>query len=233
LEISNDIRANVEVHDERKAAIRHLDIEQVRAFSMIVLRLESLCSQASASSSQGNGQGQGQGQISSQGQQPPSLTSPTSPTVPPNADHRMSKMPSGSGGLSQNVHGAGAGLAPGSGGLMVPPAHLGPVIRDEMTDEDLVVIIESLTTRAENCMSTLVSDTSASIIGFKLQGGWTYADAVVPQTPRWFRFRHGCSGTGYQDRREFVGACYGVDEREATVVQVKCAGRIGSGKRLE
>jgi hypothetical protein len=38
-----------------------------------------------------------------------------------------------------------------------PPAHLGPQIRDDMTDEELAVIIESLTTRIENCLSTLVS----------------------------------------------------------------------------
>jgi adenylate cyclase len=39
----------------------------------------------------------------------------------------------------------------------VPVVHLGPQIKDDMTDEELAVIIESLTTRVENCMSTLVS----------------------------------------------------------------------------
>lgn len=38
------------------------------------------------------------------------------------------------------------------------PIHLGPAIRDDMTDEELGIIIESLTTRIENCLSTLVSN---------------------------------------------------------------------------
>ncbi|KAK4684783.1 hypothetical protein P7C73_g5383, partial [Tremellales sp. Uapishka_1] len=38
---------------------------------------------------------------------------------------------------------------------VLPPVHLGPVIKQEMTDEELCVIIDSLTTRMENAMSTL------------------------------------------------------------------------------
>ena len=38
-----------------------------------------------------------------------------------------------------------------------PPSHLGPAIREEMSDSDLAEIVESLTTRIENCTSTLVS----------------------------------------------------------------------------
>lgn len=38
-----------------------------------------------------------------------------------------------------------------------PPVYLGPNIKDDMTDDELSLIIESLTTRLENTMSTLVS----------------------------------------------------------------------------
>lgn len=38
-----------------------------------------------------------------------------------------------------------------------PPSFLGPNIVDEMDDAELGVIIESMTTRVENCLSTLVS----------------------------------------------------------------------------
>jgi adenylate cyclase len=38
-----------------------------------------------------------------------------------------------------------------------PPTYLGPSIKDEMNDDELTLIIESLTTRLENTMSTLVS----------------------------------------------------------------------------
>lgn len=49
------------------------------------------------------------------------------------------------------------------GGYSVPPPmmHLGPHIRDDMTDEELCVVIESLVTRIENSMSTLVSGSSS------------------------------------------------------------------------
>ncbi|EIW72154.1 hypothetical protein TREMEDRAFT_26067, partial [Tremella mesenterica DSM 1558] len=39
--------------------------------------------------------------------------------------------------------------------LKPPVAHLGPQIREEMTDEELCLVVESLVTRAENCLSTL------------------------------------------------------------------------------
>jgi adenylate cyclase len=124
LEISNDLRANVEVADPR--AIRNesrlIDIDQVRELSTLILRLEAL----SAAS-------------------PPQLPSspvlsPTSPTSPRTPSTRSQTVP-----ITQSSH-----------PVTVPPAFLGPAIREEMTDEELTMIIESLTTRAENSMSTLV-----------------------------------------------------------------------------
>jgi len=46
--------------------------------------------------------------------------------------------------------------SPRKGHPVQPNALLGPTIREEMNDEELGVIIESLTTRIENSMSTLV-----------------------------------------------------------------------------
>ncbi len=52
----------------------------------------------------------------------------------------------------------GNGVQNGGGGIKsMPPPHLGPTIKEDMTDDELGIIIESLTTRIENSMSTLVS----------------------------------------------------------------------------
>lgn len=49
------------------------------------------------------------------------------------------------------------------------PVLLGPNVKDDMTDEELGVIIESLTTRIENCLSTLVSNgLNQTGLGFRL-----------------------------------------------------------------
>lgn len=49
--------------------------------------------------------------------------------------------------------------------LTAPPSFLGPCIREDMTDEELTLIIESLTTRAENTVSTLVRHSCLSTSG--------------------------------------------------------------------
>ncbi|KIR31680.1 adenylate cyclase [Cryptococcus deuterogattii MMRL2647] len=101
LEISNEIRAEVEVNDARKAAERQrsVDIDQVCQLSDIALRLEAVCSYNPTPSSPGE-----------------------SPKV-------------------MRLH---------------PPAsYLGPTIREDMNDEELWTIIESLVGRIENAMSTL------------------------------------------------------------------------------
>ncbi|KIR98883.1 adenylate cyclase [Cryptococcus deuterogattii 2001/935-1] len=101
LEISNEIRAEVEVNDVRKAAERQrsVDIDQVCQLSDIALRLEAVCSYNPTPSSPGE-----------------------SPKV-------------------MRLH---------------PPAsYLGPTIREDMNDEELWTIIESLVGRIENAMSTL------------------------------------------------------------------------------
>lgn len=103
LEISNEIRAEVEVNDARKAAERQrsVDIDQVCQLSDIVLRLEAVCS-----------------------------CNPT-PSSP--------------------------GESPKVMRLHPPASYLGPTIREDMNDEELWTIIESLVGRIENAMSTLVS----------------------------------------------------------------------------
>ncbi|WRT69993.1 uncharacterized protein IL334_006986 [Kwoniella shivajii] len=102
LEMSNDLRAEVEVNDARKPAeARKIDIEQVKELSSITLRLEAICNVGSSS---------------------------------------------GSGSGLNVVHQSDA---------FSPPSSPSPSIREDMTDEELLVIIESLTGRVENALSTL------------------------------------------------------------------------------
>ena len=119
LEISNDIRANVEVNAHTfHSASRSIDIDQVKELSALILRLEAL----------------------SAAQHDVPNTAPADPTSPKLGSARLAVT------TSTQVH----GLHP------APPSYLGPSIRDDMTDEELTLIIESLTTRAENTVSTLV-----------------------------------------------------------------------------
>lgn len=105
LEISNEIRAEVEVNDARKSAERQrsVDIDQVYQLSDIALRLEAVCCYN---------------------------PTPSSPGDTPTA------------GVMR---------------LHPPASYLGPSIREDMNDEELWTIIESLVGRIENVMSTLVS----------------------------------------------------------------------------
>ncbi|KAK8853425.1 hypothetical protein IAR55_004131 [Kwoniella newhampshirensis] len=120
-EISNELRAEVEVNDARKLAEeqRVIDIEKVRQLANIALRLEAICSIKADSSSP-----------------------PTSPTSAHSFQRDVS---------TAVVRGGGSGKTT----LGIPPSHLGPSIREDMSDEELTVVIESLTGRVENAMSTL------------------------------------------------------------------------------
>jgi adenylate cyclase len=119
LEISNDIRANVEVNDPRTSHVGHrsIDIEQVKELSTVILRLEALSAAQPTP-------------VPSMPISPGGPTSPRTPTARPAVIHPAQPV--------------------------VPPAYLGPCIREDMTDEELTLIIESLATRAENAMSTMV-----------------------------------------------------------------------------
>lgn len=122
-EISNELRANVEVADPRTviAEPRQIEIEEVRELSKLVLRLESLCTASHSVSPLPQSPGS------------PTATAPAMELTPSRRTlgiNRVVKLP--------------------------PPAYLGPSIRDEMNDEELTIIIESLTARVENVMSTLV-----------------------------------------------------------------------------
>ena len=129
LEVSNQLRANVEVNDARALVVagpRQIDIEEVRELSALTLRLEALCSV-----------------------QPPVVpTSPPAPTSP------IAPFPSPSVSMDQQPTPSKRAL---KGIKSVPPSYLGPAIGEHMTDEELIGIIESLTTRIENTLSTLVS----------------------------------------------------------------------------
>lgn len=139
LESSNDIRANVEVHDPRAlhAEPRHIDIEQVRELSALALRLEALSA--------------------AHHRVQPQPQPPQSPGVSPAAAVEASPK-------------ALTVRPPHSPQTHTPPAYLGPAIREEMTDDELTIIIESLTTRIENTMSTLVSSPLSTPPAFSQSG---------------------------------------------------------------
>jgi adenylate cyclase len=153
LEISNDIRANVEVNAQKfHSASRSIDIEQVKELSSLVLRLEAL----------------------SAAQHNPPAQPPSDPTSPKLGSARLAVTTS-----SQQVP-----------QVTRPPSFLGPCIREDMTDEELTLIIESLTTRAENTMSTLVCPHLSIPSGytdlqyFKHLGGFSSVLAALEQATR-------------------------------------------------
>lgn len=117
------------------------------------------------------------------------VLSPTSPTSPRTPSVRSPPGPVG---------------PPTAQNPLIPPAYLGPSIREEMTDEELTLIIESLTTRAENSMSTLV------IISKRI--AWSCADYAVFQTHGRLRLGHGGTRAGNKDRSKIDPARLGHDE---------------------
>ncbi|OCF34239.1 adenylate cyclase [Kwoniella heveanensis BCC8398] len=160
LETSNEIRAEVEVNDSRKPEQRMIDIEQVRELSSLTLRLEAVCNLGHTS--------------------PPS--SPSAPTA-------HTRELTGSGHAHTHAHGSANANAGGTNrdrerdhsqtvskkGTPPPHVHLGPVIKEDMSDEELLIIIESLTGRVENALSTLY---------LKNLGGFASVMAALEQATR-------------------------------------------------
>ncbi|KAL7424524.1 cysteinyl-tRNA synthetase [Cryptotrichosporon argae] len=126
LEHFRGLRANVEVQQKPFTEGRQIDIEEVRQLVSIALRLEALSS----------------------------LASNMSPPPSPQLDTHRSPKPD-----KEREHASGDRLDGKVEGKLVrlnPPApHLGPHVRDDMTDDELAEIIASLTTRIENVLSTL------------------------------------------------------------------------------
>lgn len=85
-----------------------------------------------------------------------------------------------------------------------PPGFLGPHIRDDMNDEELAAIIESLTTRIENSTSTLVSPLRYACVFVLIQ---------VPQASWRLLGRISCIGAGNTDRSQDDFSRDGADER--------------------
>ena len=79
----------------------------------------------------------------------------------------------------------------------VPPAYLGPHIRDDMDDDELMAIIESLTTRLENSMATLVS--------FGVLSGTVLI--AVSQAARWHQHHPRCSAGNSNLTRPALTGC--------------------------
>ena len=66
-----------------------------------------------------------------------------------------------------------------------PPAlHLGPTIRDDMTDDELLVVIESLISRLENTMSSIVSQ-STSHFGIGLMSSMSSSSVASTTYSQW------------------------------------------------
>ncbi|WVF67290.1 hypothetical protein IAT40_002041 [Kwoniella sp. CBS 6097] len=133
LETSNEIRAEVEVNDSRKPEQRMIDIEEVRELSSLTLRLEAVCNL---------------------GHTPP----PSSPST-----HTRDLTGGGHGHGHTNATGTNRdrererdhSQAAAKKSMPPPHVHLGPVIKEDASDEELLIIIESLTGRVENALSTL------------------------------------------------------------------------------
>ena len=229
-ETSNDLRANVEVNDPRSliAGPRQIDINEVRDLVKVVLRIEAVCNMSSLASAH---------------------VAPGSP-VPNSPVATMSP-------LSPTLGNAGAGLETTStrrnhahtnsdsqivahhrGVRLPPPAYLGPSIQDEMGDEELLVVVESLTTRLENAMSSIVSCMVEPMVLV-----WWIPKLMAVSQASW-RVHDGSSGfgTSYEDRSEIDcsrtvthGRVGGVDE----VVVSACGDRDriervrGAGRRIE
>lgn len=171
LEISNDLRANVEVNDDRTLSTtgpRLIDIDEVRELSQLTLRLEALCSAQSVI-------------------RPPPPDSPVMPTSP------GMESPSSKRAQLKAIR-------------LPPPAYLGPAIREDMQDDELAGIIESLTTRIENCLSTMVR-WSPTVPEFSLTGG------IVYQASRRVLIGARGAGTGDGHRSEAHRSCDVPDER--------------------
>lgn len=155
LELFTGLRANVEVNNDARIFASDQDIEDARALAAITLRLEALCAL----------------------QAPPVESKPPSPTTP-YSDPRLSMMSGSAPGANTNIPPPGTPGGPagarmsisgpvptnaghsntakrGSGLSPVPNPHLGPAIRDNMTEDEYVEVVGSLTTRIENCLSTL------------------------------------------------------------------------------
>lgn len=129
LELFTGLRANAQVNEQKQYASEK-QIDETRALSLITLRLEALCALANTPSGE--------------------RTGVTSPVGFPERISVSGPQPRKS--LSLAVPG------PGAAPKLVPPnPHFGPPIRENMTEDELVDIIGSLTTRIENCLSTLVS----------------------------------------------------------------------------
>ena len=163
-EMSNDLRANVEVADPRSMVVpqRLVDLDEIRALIKIVLRLESICSNIHAC-------------------QAATATSPRAPQHP------------GSTGVP---HAPGMELAPSRrpyrSGVRLPPAmHLGPTVHENMGDDELLLVVESLTTRLENSMSSLASAHLPDV------GRVADNNSTVYETPRWVYL--GVDGLGASD----------------------------------
>ena len=169
-EISSNINSTVEVQPYR--APRQIDIEEVRRLVSVCLRLETVASIATRNDVP-NSPVTRSIKISQSPLQSPTLLLPQSPSpvsprsirgsgydnplplgAPISRQHRQSSHIDDQAmlGLIRRQNTASAvGQDP------LPAVYLGPQIREDMTDDELLVVMESLVTRMENSLSSIVS----------------------------------------------------------------------------
>ncbi|WWC64833.1 uncharacterized protein I303_107447 [Kwoniella dejecticola CBS 10117] len=152
LEMSNEIRADVEVN-ERKTEQRMIDLEQVKELSSITLRLEAICNLCECADESASN--------TTTSMSPPGSPSPRDAPHLPHSHSHTHTHPHSHTHTHAHAHQhsppkkEGSGNSSGSKKTVNINVHLGPTIRDDMNDEELLIIIESLTTRCENAFSTL------------------------------------------------------------------------------
>jgi hypothetical protein len=135
LELFSGLRANVEVNEARAFAPER-SIEEARQLSSITLRLEALCAADHTAHDRTN---------------VPGVAGISSPSHSPG--ERLSLA-----AARKSISGPSALGLPGTApAKAVPNPHLGPAIRENMTEDEVLDVLGSLTTRIENCLSTLVS----------------------------------------------------------------------------
>jgi adenylate cyclase len=169
LELNSGLRANVEVSEARVFASER-NIAEARQLVAVMLRLEALCFfDASPPERPVSIAASAVSAVPASPAQAPH-THPALPTelISLAAARRSISGPSAMAAIVSPVGSPMSPISPtfapgastiatfnSSSGKALPPTHLGPTIRDHMTEEELLEVIASVTTRIENALSTL------------------------------------------------------------------------------
>ncbi|KAJ9098891.1 hypothetical protein QFC19_006230 [Naganishia cerealis] len=164
LEVSTQLRKDVEVKQPKLygGEDRVINVEEVRHLSSLVFRLEALS--ASKMSAERH-----RAMTQTTLAPPPILLEPTIGSVTAATSTAMSTPNSlligtldvSLDGIANQPATAIRAISPSN--LLHPASYLGPRVSEEMTDEELVAVLESLLIRLENALSTLVSSSPSAV----------------------------------------------------------------------